>query len=293
MPDIKIYIACHKQSRIPKHPFLIPVQVGAAMTKQRFSGFYSDAEGEHISDKNPSYCELTAQYWAWKNQQADYYGFFHYRRFLSFQDTGAVSIVCPELTEQRLQQYGYDISRMASIVNAYDLILPRREQTAETVYEKYIAGKGHNQEDLDCMMELLYTYAPAYRQAMEQYLYGHQQYYYNLYIMQKKYFFQYCQWLFPLLQQFDQCNHWEKYNGDRNALRVDGYLAERMFGVWYTFQTMHSDMRVLELPYLYIVSESPIAFGKAWLKQELIPAGSRRKCYLKRLSKKWRTNKKI
>ena len=46
-----------------------------------------DDEGENISDKNPMYCELTAQYWAWKNLDADYYGFCHYRRYFNFSDT--------------------------------------------------------------------------------------------------------------------------------------------------------------------------------------------------------------
>ena len=40
-----------------------------------------DDEGDNISNKNKTYCELTAQYWAWKNMEADYYGFFHYRRY--------------------------------------------------------------------------------------------------------------------------------------------------------------------------------------------------------------------
>ena len=37
-------------------------------------------------DINSAYCELTTQYWVWKNIDADYYGFIHYRRFLSFAD---------------------------------------------------------------------------------------------------------------------------------------------------------------------------------------------------------------
>ena len=46
-----------------------------------------DNDGENISSKNPMYCELTAQYWAWKNADADYYGFCHYRRYFDFTNT--------------------------------------------------------------------------------------------------------------------------------------------------------------------------------------------------------------
>ena len=48
---------------------------------------FHDDEGENISEKNDKYCELTAQFWAWKNiHDADYYGFWHYRRFMSFRN---------------------------------------------------------------------------------------------------------------------------------------------------------------------------------------------------------------
>ena len=52
--------------------------------------------GENIYPKNPDYCELTAQYWAWKNIDCDYYGFFHYRRYLTFHR------VCPVMASGRI-----------------------------------------------------------------------------------------------------------------------------------------------------------------------------------------------
>lgn len=64
MADIKIAVACHKPSELPDNPIFCPVQVGAAMAKNRMTGMAHDDEGENISAKNGSYCELTAQYWA-------------------------------------------------------------------------------------------------------------------------------------------------------------------------------------------------------------------------------------
>ena len=65
--DIRILIACHKPTYVPKNPLFYPMQVGTALTDRRLEGMtYHDNEGDNISEKNPDYCELTAQYWAWK-----------------------------------------------------------------------------------------------------------------------------------------------------------------------------------------------------------------------------------
>ena len=74
----EIYVVSHKDIRMPEGNIYIPVQVGPA--KDDFSGFVRDNTGENISEKNPNYCELTAQYWAWKNRKADVKGLVHYRR---------------------------------------------------------------------------------------------------------------------------------------------------------------------------------------------------------------------
>ena len=107
--DIKLFVCCHKPVNVPKHPLLVPLQVGAALAGEHFPGFLHDDAGDSISEKNRSYCELTGQYWAWKNVEADYYGFFHYRRYLYPNEAARLPyIIEGEPTLQMLDRLGYE-----------------------------------------------------------------------------------------------------------------------------------------------------------------------------------------
>lgn len=285
MPDVKIYIACHKQMNLPKYDLFYPVQAGAALEKEYFSNMLHDDTEKHISEKNDSYCELTVQYWAWKNQTADYYGFFHYRRILSFNEKQAAhyKVYLKTFNDTILKKHGYTAHNVIPFVKQYDLLLPRGEITTETVYQKYAGAEHHYAEDLDCIMALISEKYPAYVPAMQQYLHGHTQYYYNMYVMKHALFQQYCSWLFPLLEQFDGCNNRAKYGTDKAALRVDGYLAERLFGIWFTYQKQNSDIHYCELPVLYFAMGNINDYCKQWLKNKLFPAGSKQRHIMKSL----------
>ncbi|MBQ3778942.1 MAG: DUF4422 domain-containing protein, partial [Fibrobacter sp.] len=92
---IKILVCCHKPCPVPSQDWFLPIQVGAALSKQDL-GFQKDnlVNGEtcdNISEKNPNYCELTALYWAWKNirkiyPEIQYIGLNHYRRYFAFDE---------------------------------------------------------------------------------------------------------------------------------------------------------------------------------------------------------------
>ena len=84
--DISILVSVHKPSEVLENKYIKSIQVGSALAKRRLDTTFHDDEGENISTLNKSYCELTAQYWAWKNLDADYYGFCHYRRYFNFSD---------------------------------------------------------------------------------------------------------------------------------------------------------------------------------------------------------------
>ena len=83
---IKILVACHKSdTAIYQNDIYMPIQVGKALHANVELGFQCDNTGDNISEKNDSYCELTAIYWAWKNlKDIDYIGLCHYRRYFDF-----------------------------------------------------------------------------------------------------------------------------------------------------------------------------------------------------------------
>ncbi|MDE6435176.1 MAG: DUF4422 domain-containing protein, partial [Lachnospiraceae bacterium] len=85
-PKIKILVACHKADpAIRQDDIYMPIQVGKALHPELDLGFQGDDTGDNISEKNGSYCELTAMYWAWKNlpKDVDIVGLCHYRRYFN------------------------------------------------------------------------------------------------------------------------------------------------------------------------------------------------------------------
>ena len=73
---------------MPADKMYLPVHVGAEGKKDSDGkdldlGYVKDNTGDNISLKNPSFCELTGLYWAWKNVDSDYIGLAHYRRHFS------------------------------------------------------------------------------------------------------------------------------------------------------------------------------------------------------------------
>ena len=127
MAKIQLFVCCHQPSFVPEHPLLVPIQVGAALAEERFPGFLQDDVGaDNLSAKNRSYCELTAQYWAWKHAEADFYGFFHYRRYLYPEPEARLPYrlersPAPEV----LDRLGY--GRFGELIGRYDVILPKGE----------------------------------------------------------------------------------------------------------------------------------------------------------------------
>ena len=277
MADIKLFVCCHQPVQVPRHPLLFPIQVGTALTSQKFSGFLHDDTGENISIKNRAYCELTAQYWVWKNIEADYYGFFHYRRYLYPEiSTSQPYRIAGKPTLHLLDKLGYN--NFSELIKNYDLILPIGENMHIPVREHYARAPYHHRKDLELIEQLVKQKYPEMSLALESYFSGTICYFGNIYIMRKEIFYDYCSWLFSLLEEFDHNADKKEYTSQEQ--RVDGYIAERLLGVYLRYK--QDNLRVLELPRVHFEPR----IMQRWKMQALnfvLPPGTCRRAVFKRV----------
>ena len=267
MPNIKILISCHKEADHPESEILLPIQVGAANARVRFPDMLHDDEGENISDKNPMYCELTAQYWAWKNLDADYYGFCHYRRYFNFSDTVYEEDPWGNVLEDYVdanaaQKYGFDDQTIADLVARYDVItttrkdLRRMPERFSSVDDQYAKAQKLHAKDLQTIREIIDEKFPAYSLAAKKHCEGHTTSFCNMYILRKEIFADYCAWMFAVLAEFEKRTDMSRYS--QEALRTPGHLSERLFGIYYIYlQEQGRTLKTKELQCVLFADTDP------------------------------------
>ncbi len=257
--DIKIIIATHKPYWMPDDSMYLPVHVGAAGKES--IGFQRDDEGDNISDKNANYCELTGLYWAWKNLKADYIGLAHYRRHFS---NGSYMG----------NKQGRVISgkALAGIIKGarekdIDIFLPKpRNYWIETNYSQY--AHAHHAIDLDTTKEILRERYPQYIKAWDASMKRTKGHRFNMFIMKKDKFDEYCAWLFDILFELDKRLDISTYN--KNDSRVFGFVSERMLDVWIETK----GYKYKELPYVFMESQNWLVKGGNFLKRKLKKSNS-------------------
>lgn len=258
-PNIKLYVVCHKESYVPENPYLYPIQVGTSLSGKRIEGMLHDDQGDNISDKNKSYCELTAQYWAWKNDDADYYGFFHYRRYLAFnpklnRDDGWGNIAYDRITDKAIEEMALKPEIMRGIISKYDVIsvkgrqYPRIQEGGKVmdVYHEYGTVDFQHRSDLDVALNILVEKYPEFEPIVKGYMRSSVAHECNMFIMKRNIYHAYCEWLFDILFEAEKQIDTTWYSVEE--YRVMGYLAERLCGIYYTYLKKQDDIKSFELP---------------------------------------------
>ena len=211
-----IYIAMHKETDVYVAPGYEVIQVGAA-TKEHFTKL-TDDYGDNISEKNPSYCELTALYYLWKNikPEDNIIGLVHYRRF--FYNNPIL------VNEKNL----VDIDTITTVLNHANIILPKPWYLKKTIRNQY--SDFHSESDLDICRGIVSKISPNYVDSFDKVMNSHRLYPYNMFIMKYDLFIIYMEWLFPILEKAEEeidISNYDNYNK-----RIFGFLSERLLNVW-------------------------------------------------------------
>lgn len=221
--DIKILVAAHKKYKMPKDNMYLPIQVGAE-GKPSF-GFQRDDVGENISSANPRMCELTAVYWAWKNLNADYIGLVHYRRYFT------IAKKIKQLKTKDKFPMILSKEEAEKILKQYDLILPnKRKYYIESIRSHFIHLPYTYEKDLNVLGETIKELAPDYFEAYETVMNRSWAHMFNMFVMKKEYFDQYCGWMFPILQEVDRRIDVTGYTP--MEARAVAYFGEFMLDIW-------------------------------------------------------------
>ncbi len=227
---IKIFL-CFHQSYTILPPLCIPIQCGAE-GKTLIKEVLQDNIGEHISGKNQEYCELTAQYYAWKQELCDYYGFCHYRRFFCFEEQRKKPyLVFGKLKEKQKILLGTE-SMITELCQQYEIILPYAIDMGVSVIEQYQSSLFHYGSDLKLFIQILKKKYPELKKAAKIYLSQNKQYFCNMFLMDRIHFQEYCTYLFGILEEFDQR---KIKHGSFQADRTNGYLGERFVGIYLEY----------------------------------------------------------
>lgn len=266
--SISIFISSHKPAEHIEGKYFIPIQVGAALPgKKKIDGFIQDNTGDNISDKNLRFCELTAQYWAWKNVDSEYYGFFHYRRYLGFNTSFSKNesiwgtLEEPRFSDSLVKKYNLDDKSVKALVEQYDIVLPEiKDITAMPGHSKNIrqqyASSGYlHEKDLDIMMDVLKEKYPEFYPYAISFMSGHKSYLNNMFIMKKDIFNKYCEWLFDILFECDKRINYTDYSVE--AIRTPGHLAERLLNIYIAYLKDNNDYKIKELPTVVLLDTEP------------------------------------
>lgn len=226
--SVCIYVARSVFDKPLKHEYKLSefrkeIQVGAALTDQRIC-YLTDDVGDHISDKNRQFCELTALYWIWKNARQEIVGLEHYRRHFLMGERW--------LSEMRDKKI--------------DVILPAPLYVAPSIAGNY--RERHVASDWDFMMDYMRRFYPDYYANATDFFDTNLYSPCNMFIMRKHVLDNLCAWLFPILFI---CAEHGGIREDTYQNRYPGFLSERLITFFFEknrdqYRAVYADKNFLE-----------------------------------------------
>lgn len=223
MRKLHIMVVTHKETELFENKVYIPIHVGKALSNKDF-GYIGDNTGENISKKNPYYCELTAQYWGWKNIKSEYIGLCHYRRYFN-----------KEFSEENIEEE----------INGYDMLVASKTYWHTSIFKHL--SRGLVQEDILIFYLYMLQRFPKQSEQIERFFIRNNKFYpCNMFICKKELFDQISEWEFSILSDLEKIIRFSNYTHQK---RVLGYIAETLLS-YYIFI---NKLKVKEYPIVEMI----------------------------------------
>lgn len=250
---VTIIIATHKKYQMPDDVMYLPVHVGAAGKDS--IGYQRDDTGDNISVLNPFFCELTGMYWAWKNIDADYIGLAHYRRHFSHKKNKRDKW-------ESILKYEDIIDDLGKI----KIFVPtKRHYYIESLYSHY--AHTHHIYQLEEARKIIEDKYTEYLKSFDKAVNRRWGYMFNMVIMEKMLYNEYCTWLFAILFELR-----ERLGEDGLSpfhSRYYGRISEIIFNVWLLEQIDTGKIKkdeIKEIPLIHMEKINWWKKGGSFLK---------------------------
>ncbi len=206
---------------------------------------FQDSTLDNISDKNGSYCELTALYWIWKNLQIDNVGLCHYRRFFAKNEEN--NFVLPS------------IEQFNDILKKYDIVLPRKSTFKDNNLCTFELV--HRNNSLRKICKMIVDRDNSYKNPVKKFLHEKRMHCFNMFYCSKKTIDKYCAWLFDILFDFEKIVNLDSL--DSYNKRLFGFLSERLFNIWVIHEKLNVfEYDVVETEIFPLKKSSAVSFPK-------------------------------
>lgn len=250
-----MYVITHKHFEYQKLPQgYKPILVGANQNSNP-DKFLADNKGDNISDKNPSFCELTGLYWMWKNSDNDRVGLSHYRRYFSKFNV-PVLLYINTLIKGKTEPISIsDLNKF--IDDGFKWVVARPQVGGEgSLWDQF--DHFHHIKDMQIVKKIIEENFPDYLPSFNKVMSRNTASFYNMFYTTKSELDQYAKWLFKILflaeQEVDISNY------DDYQKRLFGFLGERLMNVWLD----HRKARIK-----YLVEFNSDLVGRKWAARSI------------------------
>lgn len=246
--DITIIVATHKKCDMPSDKMYLPLHLGAETSANPDGtpldfGYAKDNVGDNISERNVNFGTQTGLYWLWKNNDSDYKGLVHYRRFFTLKKVNKKNMLDSVLKYEELRP----------LLSQYSVFVPKkRRYYIETVYSQYVHTLDRYHQ-LDTCRNVIASKTPDYLYAFDKVMNRRWNYMFNMMILRKDLMDNYCSWMFPIL--FEVFERVDKSQMDAFDLRFPGRVSERLFNVWLERKIEEGTVKKVEIKELYYVED--------------------------------------